>query len=53
MLEWIAVVPGMGAANNLREIERIISNGVEDKVLKLVDRPEKVFTQCSHSCDII
>lgn len=39
-----------GGTNNLREIQRIIADGVEDQVLQLVDHAEQVFSKSSHSC---
>jgi hypothetical protein len=35
-------------AYNLRQVERIIANSVEDKVLELVDSAEQVIAQRSH-----
>lgn len=35
-------------AYNLREVERIVANRVEDQVLQLVDGGQQVVTECSH-----
>ena len=42
------VLSGRNSAYNLREIKGIIANGVEDKVLKLVDRSKQVFPKSGH-----
>ena len=42
-----------GGTNNLREIQRIIADGVEDQVLQLVDHTEQVFSEGSHSCECV
>jgi hypothetical protein len=39
-----------GGTNNLREIQRIIADGVEDQILQLVDHTEQVFSEGSHYC---
>lgn len=35
-------------AYNLWQIQRVVSNRVEDKILKLVDHAEQVFAEGSH-----
>lgn len=37
-------------AYNLREVQTIIADSVEDQILKLVDYPKQVLTQRSHRC---
>lgn len=39
-------------AYNLGEIKRVVANGVEDKVLQLVDRRQEVVAQCSHDAGL-
>jgi hypothetical protein len=43
----VVVVVG-GVAYNLREIEGVIANGVEDQVLQLIDGPQQVVAERSH-----
>jgi hypothetical protein len=42
-----------GGTNNLRKIQRIIADGVEDQILQLVDHAEQVFSESSHYCGCI
>ena len=37
-----------GGAHNLRKIQGIIANGVEDEILQLVDHAEKILTKSCH-----
>jgi len=37
-------------SDNLREIQRIIADGVEDQILQLVNHTEQVFSEGSHYC---
>jgi hypothetical protein len=37
-----------GKAYNLRQIQRVIADGVEDQVLQPVDYVEKFISKCSH-----
>lgn len=37
-------------AYNLRQVQRVVSNGVEDQVLKLVDGDEQILAEGSHDC---
>jgi hypothetical protein len=39
--------------NNLREIERIIADGVEDQVLQLVYYSKEIFAERSHVCECV
>ena len=39
---------GVGYAYNLRQIQRIISNGVEDEILKPIDDVEQLLAQRRH-----
>lgn len=40
-------------AYDLGQIQRIIADGIEDKVLELVDYMEEVLAQRSHCCDVL
>ena len=37
-----------GLAHELRKIERVIADGVEDKILELVYDAQKIFSEGSH-----
>ena len=37
-----------GLTYNLRQVEGIIANGVEDKVLKPIDDIEEIFSEVGH-----
>jgi hypothetical protein len=39
--------------NNLREIQRIIADGVEDQVLQFVYHSEEIFTERGHVCECV
>lgn len=39
-----------GQTYNLRQIERVVANSVEDKVLQPVDDVEELLAQRSHVC---
>jgi hypothetical protein len=42
----------MVGAYNLWKIERIIADGVENEVLKLIDSPQKIFPKRSHCASV-
>jgi len=35
---------------NLRKVQAIIADGVEDEILQLVDYPKQIFTKGRHLC---
>jgi hypothetical protein len=42
---------GRGKTYNLRQVERVIADGVEDEVLKAVDDIEQLLTQRRHRAE--
>jgi hypothetical protein len=38
-------------AYNLRKIQGVTANGVENQILQLVDRDEQILAECSHGDD--
>ena len=39
-----------GGTNDLREIQRIIADSVENQILQFVDHAEQIFSEGSHPC---
>lgn len=46
-----AAPAGAGQAYNLRQIEGIIADGIEDEILKAVDDIEQLLTQRRHGAE--
>ncbi len=36
------------STHNLRKVQRVVANGIEDEILKLVDDAKEIFAQGSH-----